>query len=395
MIQKTEAITVKLYDEDSECMTFDARVIGCEQREGGFAVELDRTAFFPEGGGQYADPGTLDGVKVEDVQIADGHIFHIVKEPFAVGKTVHGALDATERHSRMQNHSGEHIISGIVYRRFGYNNVGFHLGDHEVTMDFDGTLTPDDLRKIETEANEIVYRNVPVRAEYPSEEQLATMTYRSKLALQGNIRIVTIEGVDACACCAPHVKRTGEIGVIKIIDAIRYKGGMRLWILCGRWAREDYAARHDDMTELSHRFSVRRPDVVGAVDKAEAERSAALYALGNCKRELVSLKAAAALPDGQGNILFFEEETDAVTARNLANQGAARCPGVCAVFTVAGNGFRYVCVSGAVALRAFGKELNASCNGRGGGDDSMIQGTLGAPREQIERFFAAWKRQEE
>ena len=236
MTSKQPSATVKLYELDSELYEFEARVIACEKREGGYAIELNRTAFFPEGGGQYADPGTLAGLKVLDVQIEDGRILHMTDEPLTVGSTIKGILDAEERFVRMQNHSGEHILCGIAHARWGAENVGFHLGDREMTMDLDIPLTEEQLAELELAGNRAVWANAAITAEYPDEKALADLPYRSKLDLTDNVRIVTIEGVDACACCAPHVKRPGEIGAIKIVSAIHHKGGMRLWVLCGAWA---------------------------------------------------------------------------------------------------------------------------------------------------------------
>ena len=383
------SVTEKLYDKDSELFCFEAVVLSCEAREkGGYAVVLDRTAFFPESGGQYADRGTLDGVTVTDVRIKDECNTHLVEQPLAVGATVRGEIDAELRLAKMQCHTGEHIISGLAHKRYGYENVGFHLGNGEMTMDLDGELSPEQIVALEREANEVVWKNAVVRAEYPDAETLRTLEYRSKLDLTSGVRIVTVEGVDACACCAPHVKSTGEIGVIKIVDAIRYKGGMRLWVLCGRWALEDYKSKHDNILTITRRHSVKPWQVVEVTDKQNDELLSARAALSAARRELAEVKISAATPDGQGNLLFFEGEMDANVQRGMADGGADRCAGVCGVFCETENGYRYVCVSRSLALRELGKRLSASCNGRGGGTDAIIQGTLGATREQIEAFFA-------
>lgn len=386
-------VTEKLYDIDSEQFAFDATVLSCEPHsKGGFAVVLDRTAFFPESGGQYADRGTLDGVTVTDVRIKDERITHLVEQPLCVGATVRGEIDAELRLAKMQCHTGEHIISGLAHQHYGYENVGFHLGNGEMTMDLDGELSPEQLASLEREANEIVWRNVAVRAEYPDAETLRALAYRSKLDLTEGVRIVTVEGVDACACCAPHVKRTGEIGIIKIVDAIRYKGGMRLWVLCGRWALEDYKTKHDHILTITRKHSVKPWQVVEVTEKQTDELMLTRAALSAARRELADAKLAAARPDERGDLLFFESEMDASIQRGMADSGADRCRGICGVFCETENGYRYVCVSRQLALRELGKRLNASCNGRGGGTDAIIQGTLGATREQIEAFFQAVER---
>ena len=227
-------MTEKLFYSDSHLREFTAEVVSCEKRDGHYEVELDRKAFFPEGGGQYADTGTLDEMQVCDVQEKDGRIFHIMEdkseqipEYFTVGRSVSGRINWEERFMKMQQHTGEHIVSGLVHARFGYNNVGFHLGSEDCTMDFNGIITKEELQEIEREANRAVWKNLPAEVLYPTEEELASMEYRSKIEIEGQVRIVVIPGYDVCACCAPHVKYTGEIGLIKLTGVQKYKGGVR------------------------------------------------------------------------------------------------------------------------------------------------------------------------
>ena len=235
-------MTTRLFDADSHLRSFTACVLACTENDGKYEVELDATAFFPEGGGQCGDRGTLGGVNVLDTVERGGTILHICAGPLPAGSEVRGEVDAELRFSNMQTHSGEHIVSGIVHRLFGYDNVGFHL-DGAATLDFSGELTAEDIARVELLANEAVWKNLPVTARYPSPDELAGLEYRSKLDLTENVRIVTIEGVDVCACCAPHVSRTGEIGLIKITDFMRHRGGVRLTMLAGRRAFLDYRAK--------------------------------------------------------------------------------------------------------------------------------------------------------
>jgi alanyl-tRNA synthetase len=389
MTGKQPSGTIKLYELDSELYEFEATVIACEEHGGIYAIELDQTAFFPEGGGQYADPGTLGGLIVRDVQIENDRILHITDAPLTVGSTVQGTIDAEERFVRMQNHSGEHILCGIAHKKWGAENVGFHLGDREMTMDLDIPLTEEQLVELEVAGNRAVWANTAITAEYPDEKTLSDLPYRSKLDLTENVRIVTIEGVDACACCAPHVKRTGEIGAIKIVSAIHHKGGMRLWVLCGAWALADYQKKHEDILTITRRQSVKPWQAVEAVDKLTEDLMTTRSALSASRREMSELKLTTAAPDEQGNLLFFEADMDANVQRGMADRGAdCVTDGICGVFCATENGCRYVCVSRSKPLRAIGKELNAQLSGRGGGSDAMIQGTLGATKEQIEAFFA-------
>ena len=258
-------MTTKLYEEDSHLREFSARVLDCRKEGDGWAVILDRTAFFPEGGGQEGDRGELENVRVLDTRIRDGEILHLTDGPLEPGSTAVGRLDWDLRFRRMQDHSGEHIVSGLVYQKYGYNNVGFHLGDGEVTLDFSGELTGPQLEEIELLANRAVTANLPVQTWYPDEEELAATEYRSKLDLTENVRLVRIPGIDTCACCAPHVKRTGEIGLIKILDFMRHRGGVRVHILCGMDALADYGARYRVTREISALLSAKQLETPGAV----------------------------------------------------------------------------------------------------------------------------------
>ena len=253
-------MTEKLYYKDSHCLVFDAVVIDCREEKKGYSVVLDRTAFFPEGGGQLADTGTLGGVRVTDVHEKGGDIRHYTNAPLTVGECVHGEIDKEQRLRRMQNHSGEHILSGLVHNTYGYDNVGFHMGAECMIIDFSGELSWEQLMELETKANGVVRQNLPLHIWFPNEAELHALEYRSKLELTENVRIVEIPGVDRCACCAPHVERTGEVGVVKILDSQRHRGGQRVSVICGLDALEDYegtalVVTHDE--ELLHAFANR------------------------------------------------------------------------------------------------------------------------------------------
>ena len=379
--------TIKLYDADSHLYDFDASVISCEKTDKGFAIVLDKTAFFPEGGGQPADEGTLNGIAVTDVQIKDGIITHTTAEEIPAGSAVKGAVDSEIRFRRMQNHSGEHIVSGLIHKLFGYNNVGFHMGSEDVTLDLDGVLTREDLDRIEMLANRAVYENVNVRAEYPSPEILKDLDYRSKLDLTENVRIVTIEGYDVCACCAPHVNKTGEIGIIKLLDFLKYKGGVRIHMLCGFDALEDYNRRYKNVAAISAKLSAKQAEVYEAVERLSAELSAEKQAAGELKRQLVAMKIAALEPT-DGNMVLVEKDMDMLNLRNLVNEAVQLCGGICAAFSGSDeNGYNYIIASKNVPLRAEAKAINAALNGRGGGKDEMIQGSAKASEAEIRAYF--------
>lgn len=388
-------MTEQLYYQDSYIKDFEAVVLSCIPNGNHFEAVLDRTAFFPEGGGQCADTGVLHienrEIQVFDVQERNGEIIHFIDKEILPGQTVIGELDFQERFSKMQQHTGEHIISGVVHRRFGYENVGFHLGKEEVTMDYDGPLTPEELRSIEYEANQVVAENREIRAYFPGTEELEKIPYRSKKELQGKIRIVEIQDCDICACCAPHVKTTGNVGLIKITNAIRYKGGMRLWITCGMRALEDYNQKEASVVQISNMLSAKQQEVTDAVKrlteeiqqlKEKAAKMQERLVMGYLESEKVVLKE-----NPNANLLLFEKELDAMAMRNFVNAGMELTKGVCGAFVGdEKQGFRYVLGSSG-DIREIGKKLNAAFQGKGGGKPPMIQGSLVGEEEKIREFL--------
>lgn len=401
--------TIRLFDQNSHLYSFTATILAVSAGKAPNTLEvtLDATAFFPEGGGQYADPGTLAGCPVIDVQErhteGDAVIVHTVQisgdgHPFAAGATVTGEVDAAVRFARMQNHSGEHMISGIVHRLYGYKNVGFHLGDRDgfpdVTLDFDGVLTRDQLDAIEDEANAIVSACLPIRAYYPTPEELSAMTYRAKLDLSEGVRIVQIgsdqDVKDRCACCAPHVDNTGEIGVIKLLDFIHYKGGVRIHMLCGPWALRDYRRRYTAVATMAAAMSVKQEDVVAGFERREAEIEEKKRTISALRSKLEDVTVAAIVPS-EGSLCLFDEGLEAIEMRRLLNRAVEKCGRFCGVFT--GNdegGYRYVIGRGTpdLDLKKYVKEINAALSARGGGSSEMLQGSCTAKRGEIEAFFA-------
>lgn len=381
-------MTEKLYYADSHLDSMEAVVLRCEEAENRFAVILDRTVFFPEGGGQPADTGTIDGIRVTDVQEQDGLIRHMLTDPVAVGSQVIGRLDWGRRFSCMQNHSGEHIVSGLVHSRFGYSNVGFHMGSEAITMDFNGAITAEELREIELQANRTVTANLRITAAFPEPDELASMEYRSKIEIDGPVRIVTIPGIDRCACCAPHVSCTGEIGIIKITGSERYKGGTRVSMLCGFRALKDYDKRSGQIAALSFRLSSKPDYVTEAVERLMAEMEVLKEKKDHLQRELYACKAENETA-GRKNVLAIETDLTPAEIRFLANAYMERLEGTAAVFS--GNeqqGYQYVIGSGNLDCRELGKSCNSALNGRGGGAAQMVQGSVKAGREKIEQWFA-------
>lgn len=380
-------MTEKLYELNSYCRTFTATVLECQSHDDGYAVRLDCTAFFPEGGGQAADAGTLNGVMVRDVQIVDGDVWHYTGEPLTVGDTVEGVLDWETRFARMQHHTAEHIVCGIAHRWYGLENVGFHLGSEDVTLDLDGELTREQIDAIEDEANRVVWANVAVTAAIPAAEELAGMIYRSKKELDGDVRLVTIDGVDCCACCAPHVGRTGEIGVIKLLDFVRWKGGVRIHLLCGAAAVEDYRRRYAQTAQIAAKLSVKQNSLTPAVDRLMAEKDGYKLALREANRRLADALVAGVDPTDRP-VYFIDNDWDTDTLRRVVNGLTARCGGLCAAYSGTDGAYTYV-LGGTDRLKEAAAEMNAALNGRGGGDNRQIQGRVLATAKEIEAYWSA------
>ena len=379
--------TEKLYDKDAYITEFTATVLSCEEYKGGYRAVLDKTAFFPEEGGQRADKGTLAGIPVTDVQIKGDVIYHSLPSPLPLGENVTGMLDFPDRYRKMQNHTGEHIACGIIHALYGFDNVGFHLNDEEVTFDISGELTREDLNRVEILANEAIYHNLPVFATYPTAEELSTMQYRAKLDLTTGVRIVTIGDVDSCACCAPHVKRTGEIGIIKFLDFIRYKGGVRIHMQCGMDAVLDYRTKHLVLAKAAALLSAKQHETDTAVCALLEEKERLQFTVRALQKEL-ALEKAKALPSDTSYLTVFTEEKDVAFWREFV-QIAAEYHGKCvAVFF--GNdekGYSYLIASYKTNLRPLSTEINRALNGRGGGNEVLIQGNLRAHRSAILPFL--------
>lgn len=359
-----------------------------------YEVVLDRTAFFPEGGGQYADTGVLrltdTEIRVLDVRERQGVVFHCTDRPAQPKTAVTGVLDFEERFSKMQQHTGEHIVSGIVNRHFGYRNVGFHLGNEAVTMDYDGPLTKEQLRMIEQEANQAVAEDIPIEVLYPTQTELDTITYRSKIEIEGQVRIVRIPGYDTCACCAPHVRTTGAIGIIKLTGAIHYKGGMRVNMLCGFRALKDYNRKEESVAAISGRLSAKQEDVVQAVCRLETEIAEQKEKIKRLQEQYLKLRLCEVTPDTPA-VLLFEEELDPAAMRRFVNDAMEITEGICGVFVGSDKaGYRYVLGSTGRNITALAKEINQVCSGKGGGKPPMVQGSLTGKRKQIEKVFLGW-----
>lgn len=389
--------TIKLFYEDSDRKEFTAKVLSCEEAEEGYKIVLDQTAFFPEGGGQTADTGKLwltedtedKAINVFDAQEENEVIYHMADGSLEVESVVKGIIHWKERFSKMQHHSGEHIVSGLVNHHFGYNNVGFHLGSQVVTLDFDGVLTKEQLRQIEYEANEAVAANIPIEVTYPSKEELKTISYRSKIEIEGQVRIVTIPGYDTCACCAPHLKTTGQIGMIKLVNMHNYKGGVRVYMLCGFAALSDYCEKEESVRKIALSLSTQDSQVADGVERLKEEIYRQKGKILNLVNELLDYKVAA-VEENAPIGLMIDENLEGNQPRELANKLMDKGVNLAAVFAGEDeSGYRFVLGSRNMDVRPIVKEMNVALHGRGGGKPEMVQGQAVCKKEEIEQFFIA------
>ena len=382
-------MTEKLYDNNAYLREFEATVFSCSPFENGYKIILDKTAFFPEEGGQYSDRGYLNASTVFDVQIEGEDIVHYCSDSLT-GK-VRGKIDFDRRFRNMQNHTGEHIISGLIHTLFGGENVGFHLGEDEVTCDYDIELSAQQIEKIELEANKAIYKNLSVTAYYPTEEQLSEINYRSKKEIDKDLRIVTIQDIDCCACCAPHVKTTGEIGIIKIISSMRLRGGIRLFISCGLDAFLDYSLKHNEIKSISSLLAAKPHQCAEGVEKIKDSQKEAVREINYLKGKINEIKIES-VDKTDNNLLIFTEKTDNDSLRNIVNKAKVKAGNICAGF--AGNdtdGYSYIIYSDTEDLTLKAKEINNVLCGRGGGKNPMIQGSVKATQKEIENYFSEFR----
>ena len=371
-------MTIRLYEEDSELLDFTATVISCERKGDVYLAELDRTAFFPEGGGQGADHGTLGTAEVTDCHDHHGTILHTLSAPLACGETVEGHVDGRRRLSMMQQHSGEHIFSGLVHQHFGYNNVGFHIGSDAVTMDFDGKMTLEDALRIEALANEAIWKDLPIQAWYPGAEALEQIEYRSKKAIDGDVRIVRIEGYDTCACCGTHVKHTGQIGQIKVVAFQNYKSGVRISILCGMRALAYENELLAENRDISHITSAKPGELAAAVSHLSEERDRLKYELGRMASQLFTGLVRATQED------FPVIRADFLPVSQLRPSAGEAAEGRQGALVIARRegGWNYALSSRQTDIRPVSRELQNILSGKGGGSADMVQGVFGEVSEE-------------
>lgn len=378
----------ELFYRDEYAREFDAEVISCQKGKKGYEVVLSDTAFYPEGGGQPADRGTLGQVNVLDVKRRNGEILHITDAPLEPGMTVHGVLDWERRFDHMQQHSGEHILSGVVHAQFGYDNVGFHMNDEVVTVDFNGPITWEEAMEMEDKVNAYIWTDAESRELYPSEEELKAMDYRSKIELKGKVRLVEYPGADLCACCGTHVAHTGEIGLMKILSVSRHKDGVRMEMLFGGRAMKDYDRKHLLNTEFSCRLSAKPYETGEAIQRVLDEMNAMKFRMQAMNERYYAMRATS-IPVGEPVIFFNEPGMSMVEIRKFCDYliSTGKVKTAMIISPKDKESVNYVMGSADLNMRDVGKLLNEKLHGRGGGRPEMVQGSFQAEAEAVEQAF--------
>jgi len=377
--------TVKLYYNDSFLTEFTATVLTCEETKGGWLITLDESAFYPEGGGQAADHGTLGDARVTDTQEKDGVIFHTCDKPLAVGEKVTGKIDWARRFDHMQQHSGEHIVSGMICEAFHCDNTGFHMGADSVVIDYNTDITWEQILEIERRANDYIYGDHPFRAWYPDAEELKALPYRSKKELTGAVRITAFPGADMCACCGTHVKSSGQVGIAKFLSCQKFKDGVRLEVKFGKRAY-DYLSRIWEQNQaVGRQLSAKAEDTAHAVERLKAESEEKSRRIAEMEESIFA--SIAEENRGKGNVLLLRGDMDPNSVRRLCVAVGEVCGGRAAVFAGSEESYKYALMEEGGDLRALTKDMNAALNGRGGGKPFFVQGSVAADEAAIRGFF--------
>ena len=379
-------MTDKLYYRNAYIKEFEATVLDSFADGERFVCIIDKTAFFPEEGGQSADTGYIGDARVLDARANNGIICHYTDKMLTVGCQYSCKIDFDERFEKMQCHTAEHIISGIIKKQYGFENVGFHLGKYEVTMDIGGYLTREHLDEVELIANRAVFDNVSVKTYFPSVEELQTLNYRSKLDLTENVRIVEVEGYDLCACCAPHVAHTGEIGLIKILNFEKHRGGIRINIAAGYRALYDYRQKYSNVLRISALYSEPQPTVADAAETfmfsyEETKAKLKSVCLANARLE------ARLINNTDGSLVCYYPDMNMDDLREFVNTAKQKVGGIIVALTGRDGDYKYIMTSSRVDLSTIYKKINADLLGRGGGRDNMIQGNFATDLESISHYF--------
>lgn len=395
----------KVYENDSYAKRICTEVLSCEPRGEHFSITLSDSVFFPEEGGQYSDTGWLTlvgaGKEAERIRLLHGEyrkngaepwISYLVDRFIEPGSRIDCELDWDIRYDRMQNHSGEHILSGLIHKTYGLNNVGFHLSDDgPVTLTMDGVLTKEQVEELEDEANRIICANFPITASYPKKEELSSLSYRSKIEIEGQVRLITIgepdRPIDVCACCAPHVARTGEIGLLKVLSVMSYKGGVQIGILCGRRALLEFRHMQQLLTQTAGLLST-NPDKLPSLVAAKLSELSETKGMVSAFREKAYLDAVETMPQSEPGCIFAEGDLSATNMKNIYNALTTHFSGYVGVFCGSdAEGYRYFAGSSHLDSTVLAAAMREKLGAKGGGTKEMVQGKTMEKKENILTFF--------
>ena len=377
--------TRKLYYEDCNLREFSATVTGCEKVEKGWCITLDATAFYPEGGGQACDLGTLADVQVLDVREQGDQVVHLCDRPLETGSKVAGKIDWERRFDLMQQHTGEHILSGLIHEKFGYHNVGFHIGAEVMEVDFDGPITWEELLRLEERANRAVWDNMPILCGYPAPEELEKIAYRSKKALDWPVRIVQVPHIDTCACCGVHVATTGQIGQIKVLSCVKFHQGVRIQMVCGKRAYRYMGCIYEQNRQVSQLFSAKPLETAEAAQRINQQLNDEKFRAASLQKRIFETIAAGYA--GEGDVVHFENDLMPGAVRELTDKIAAVCGGTAAVLSGTDETGYSICILGENA-KELGSKLTQTFAGRGGGKPGTFQGSVQATKSQLTEFLA-------
>ena len=378
-------MTEKLYYSDAYISEFEACVIEIHLVDCGYDIILDKTAFFPEEGGQSSDTGYIGSSRVSHVFEDGGVIHHIVDSAPSLGQCL-CRIDFDDRFEKMQCHTAEHILCGIIHTLFGFDNVGFHLGDDEVTFDINGVLDRAQLDMVEDLANKCVFSNDKIESYFPNSDELSTIEYRAKLDITEGVRLVKIGEVDTCACCAPHVAFTGEIGMIKILDFMKHRGGTRIWMVAGKRALADYRRRYDNIKQISAMLSAPQLETAEILRSYISEADFTRSLLKQARIRIAELEAEKVVATDDSAVFFLPDfsVTELIAFSNVANKKVGK---ITVALSGAEGDYKYVISSTSIDLRQIAKSINQALGGRGGGRAEMIQGSFSASIEDIISYF--------
>ncbi|WP_409288658.1 alanyl-tRNA editing protein [Peribacillus sp. SCS-37] len=377
-------MTVKLFYLEPELTEWHTTVTHTEKEEGYYMISLAETAFYPEGGGQPADSGEIDGIPVLDVVERDGIIQHKLNSIPRDGEVV-CRLNRERRTEHTQHHSGQHLLSAVCQQLYGYETISFHLGRDSVTIDLDTPeLSTQQLNEIENMANSYIMENRPVSAFQVGYEEMKKLPLRKLPKVTEDIRIVTIEGIDVSACCGTHVARTAEIGILKLLKTEKQRGKTRLHFICGRRALKAFQELHLTMSALASRFSTSTSEVLKKAVRLEEDLAAAHKEITRLQAENLDYLAAGIIHEQNGNIIEYEsddvKDSHQALCRKLADQSSRP-----ALVTNARECRLFIAVpdSSSLPLAKWFKENLRSFNGRGGGSATAAQAVFSSEKDLL------------